>query len=140
MWSTPPERRSSAPSKKSPTDARCRICGPKVVTLSAAINVDPGDIPTGSSDVVRNVRRGGSRWRVDRSPCGQGHHCPGDPPSWPTAGAVTGERRFCRVAAAYTVDAAAGRGAGTAEIDVLDGCFGATEAGRGPEDQLLVEL
>jgi hypothetical protein len=38
------------------------------------------------------------------------------------------------------MNAAAGRGAGAAEIDVLDRCFGATEAGRGPEDQLLIEL
>ena len=58
----------------------------------------------------------------------------------PLAGAVTGDGCSCRVAAAHAVNAAARRGAGTAEIDILDRCFGATEAGRGPEDQLLVEL
>ena len=77
---------------------------------------------------------------ADRSPCGQGHHRPGEAPAWPTAGTVAGERGPRCVAAAHAVDAAAGRSAGTAEINVLDGGFGPTEAGCGPEHQVLVEL
>ena len=56
---------------------------------------------------------------ADRSPCGQRHHCPGETPACPTAGPVAGERGSRGVAAAHAVDATAGRGTGTAEIDVL---------------------